>query len=433
MARMLLWSLVLCAVVTQEIPDGCVVFCGILPGDCLSKCSNARFLGLENTTVPTFRLESLGLVDTKSEITGSDGFQIRPDGLVYFTTREGDVWRLLPKPKDGVAIKKIYRLPEALMLDTANDKGLYDIAFLRNFAVSRVFYLVFAARSNNPEYDHVLTVAEFQMNVDESIVYVGLIEQLPQRSSYRSGGFMKGAADASTSGHLPLWVSSGGNQDHDPELLQQQPKYSSIYGLFPQVAYRGDAHLRTKAPREFALWANGLANPYECDYAPTGFPEAIVCLTRHYDALQRLSSVALFRAEMGHTFNEETAQTMSTVGYSTYTQSHSYTDVFDARRKCVPDSIIFTGSASLLGTPYANRVILAFPTCEEGGFPDSKLQVLVRESVQRKWTLVDIAVDFGGRKLWGMQLIGAELSFGMFLSGRDLVTNQYEIYWVKPV
>jgi hypothetical protein len=372
------------------------------------------------------------VVPTRAEITGSDGFQIRSDGLVYFTTRDGEVWRLLPKPKSGAPITKIYTLPEALMLDTANDKGLYDIAFLRNFAVSRAFYLVFAARSSDPAYDHVLTVAEFQMLPDESVVYVGVVEQLPQRASYRSGGFMKGAADASTSGHLPLWVSSGGNQDHDSTLLRQQPKYSSIYALFPEVAYRGDAHMRTKAPREFALWANGLANPYECDYAPTGFPDAIVCLTRHYDALDRLSSVALFRAELGHTFSEETAQTMSTTGYSSFSKSHSYTDVFDPRRGCVPDSIIFTGAASLLGTSYSNRVILAFPTCEEGDFPDPRLQVLVRDSVQRKWTLVNVPVDFGGKKLWGMQLIGAELSFGMFLSGRDLLTNSYEIYWVKP-
>lgn len=379
----------------------------------------------------SIQMEFIAKLPTKSEITGSDMFEMRMDGLVYFTTREGDVWRFIPKPNvNSTTLTKIYSLPDSFRLDTKLDKGLYDIAFLRNFPRTRAFYLCFAAKPpmGSTDIDHVLTIAEFVMLDGEVVQFSKIVEEVPQTVPYRSGGFMKGASTTASTGHMPLWISSGGNQEHDPELLKKHPKYSSIYGIFPDKAMR-HAPEQPVTPPKFALFANGLANPYECDYAALGFPNSIVCLTRHYSIENELLSVALFRAEPGHTFNEATGTSMETNGYSSLQKTHTYTELFDASHKCVPDSIIFT-TANLLGFGYRNRVMVAIPTCEEEAFPDSIMQIMVRDYEEKRWTLLPMPVDFVGRKMWGLQLIGAERTVGLFLAGRDLFTGDYEIYWL---
>jgi hypothetical protein len=109
---------------------------------------------------------------------------------------------------------------------------------------------------------------------------------------------------------------------------------------------------------------------------------------------------------------------------------HSYTQVFDAALSCVPDSVIQSGF-NLLGIGYSGRVIIAKPTCETEDFQQSELQVLTRNSKERRWELVPMAIDFGGRNLWNMQLMGAERSRGLFLSGRDLQTGVNAIYLIN--
>lgn len=410
---------------------GCIVFCGASNDACLDKCA-ASAIPVTDNPEKSIQMEFIAKLPTKSEITGSDMFEMRRDGLVYFTTREGDVWRFIPKPiGNNSVLTKIYTLPDSFRLDTSADKGLYDIAFLRNFGRSRAFYLCFAAKPpmGHSYLNHVLTVAEFVMLDGEKVVFSKIVDEVPQEVPYRSGGFMKGSSTTAATGHMPLWISSGGNQEHKPDLLENQPKYSSIYGIFPDKAMRRTPE-KPIAPPSFALWANGLANPYECDYAALGKPNSIVCLTRHYSLENELIAVALFSAEPGHTFNEVTSSGMSTNGYSSVQKSHTYTDVFDATQNCVPDSLIYSQS-NLLGYGFGSRVMLATPTCEEESFPESTLKILVRDYEERKWVLIPMPVDFRGKKLWGMQMIGAERTMGLFMAGRDLFTGDYEIYWLR--
>jgi hypothetical protein len=418
----------------QVSRPGCIIFCGTLNVACLQKCNTIPDLqySIQNATIA---IEKLAVLDTTSEITGSDMFEMRKDGLLYFTTRDGGVWRLLPKPIEGLQVlTKIYTLPEDFNLDVREDKGLYDIAFLRNFKQTQTFYLIFAAQSKlgsyNHEYDHVLTVAEFKFLAQEQIVFSKIIEELPQITPYRSGGFMKGASSSSSTGHYPLWISSGGNQDHDPELLVSRPKYSSIYGVFPDESRRAESSTRVTAPK-FALWANGLGNPYECDYSALKKSKTIVCLMRYYSPEQEFVSAALALVDMGSSATAETSSSYSTTGYTNIQTALAFDHIFDASYNCTPESVILSGF-NMLGFGFRNRVMIAYPTCEEELFPPTKMQIMIRNHETRSWVLLDMPIDFQGKRLWGVQLIGSELSDGLFLGGRDLFTGDYEVYWIKP-
>jgi len=417
----------------QTATPGCVAFCGTGYPDCLAKCETAVAAKktLLSDTPPMFELEPLATLETTSEITGSDMYIRKPSGKLFFTTRDGGVYRFIPRPKEGGrVVEEIYRFDASLQLDTAADKGLYDIAFPRQFKTTRLCYLAYAAACRETDAancNHVLSVAEFSMDKNENITFRSIVEQLPQTVPYRSGGFLKSATDYATEMPAPLWLSSGGNQENDANLLAAEPKYSSIYGITPHSI----KPVHSQGP-SFALWANGLANPYECDYAALTKASEIVCLTRHYDQANQLLSVALFKAEAGHTFNEETSTFIQSNGYRTTEKMHSYTQIFDAENSCVPDSVI-QSTFNLLGHGYQNRIIIAKPTCDIEDFKPSELQVLTRNSKEKRWELVPMHLDMGGRNLWNMQLMGAERSRGLFLAGRDLNTNTYTIYLVNRI
>lgn len=397
----------------------------------MAKCQAAALR--EPSTEPTvFGLELLSELPPSSEITGSDMYVRKKSGKLFFTTRDGGVFRFIPRPLEGGrVVEQVYQFPSELRLDTTADKGLYDIAFPRKFDKTRLVYFSYAsecALGDGSNCNHVLTVAECYMDKQENITFRSVVERLPQSVPYRSGGFLKSATDYSSEIATPLWLSTGGNQDNDLELMKREPKYSSIYGITPAAI----KPMHANAP-SFAVWANGLANPYECDYAALSKASQIVCLTRTYDQANQVLSVSLFKAEAGHTFDEATATVIQTNGYRTTHKMHSYTEVFDAEQSCIPDSVIQSGF-NLLGIGYSNRVIIAKPSCETEDFQQSELQVLTRNSKERRWELIPMAIDFGGRNLWNMQLLGAERSRGLFLAGRDLQTGINAIYLIhrKP-
>jgi hypothetical protein len=373
-----------------------------------------------------FNLTLLTYLDIPTEITGSDMYMPAKSGKLFFTTRDGGLFRFIPFPFiGGRVVEQVYQMPPSLRLDTRADKGLYDIAFPKKFRDNHLVYLTYAKESDLAGIDHILAVAEFKMIDGENMTFLGIVEELPQRVNYRSGGFIKSAAHYSKAVPTPLFMSSGGNQFHDEGLLHNQPKYSSIYGIMPTAI----KPIHKEAP-DAVFWANGLDNPYECDYSPLAQPNEIVCLTRKYETTGELLSVSLFKAEAGHTFNEETSTIIQTNGYRTTQKEHSYTTVFDAETTCVPDSVIYSGY-NLLGAGYNYRIIIAQPTCDIEGFKPSTLQILTRNSREGRWELVTMPLDFGAVNLWGIQLMGAERSRGLFIAGRNLATGRYGIYLVR--
>jgi hypothetical protein len=409
----------------QEL--GCAEYCGKGASACNRTCHEMVMREPEvPEEMPDFELELLTYLDIPTQITGSDMYAASKTGKLFFTTRDGGVFRFLPRPKVGGRVsEQVYQMSPELKLDTRANKGLYDIAFPKKFMENRLVYLLYARESDVVGIDHYLTVAEYTMIDGENITFRGIVESLPQTMRFRSGGFMKAAAHYTKSIASPLWISSGGNQEHDVDLLAKQPKYSAIYGIMP-LAIK-DIHAEYPP---FNVWANGLSNPYECDYAPLAHPREIICLTKQYERTGELLSVSLFKAEAGHTYNEDTSTIIQTNGYRTTHKEHSFTQIFDAATTCMPESVIYSGF-NLLGTGYTNRIIVAFPTCDVDGFTRSSLKILSRNSREQRWELVTMPIDFGRLNLWGMQLMGAERSRGLFLAGRNLQTGRYGIYLVK--
>lgn len=407
----------------QNRKSSCVQLCGFTAHQCIKDCEMRNQTAAPNSSLP-IELMYITTFDTATEITGSDMHNRSKIGKLFFTTRDGAVYRFIPNPFPGnPTTQKMFDMKEnfdLFRLDTRNDKGLYDIAFLRNFTSRRV-YLLYASYLAPSGYDHSLKVAEFILRHDETFQFVKIIESVPQKMTTRSGGFMKSEHSLRES---PLWISSGGNQWHDPDLLKSQPKYSSIYGMNVEHAPRQNDF-------PYLMWANGLSNPYECDYSPLFHPNDIVCLTKQYDNNGEVNAVSLFRAEAGHTFDEETSTVIQTNGYRTTTKMHSYTQIFDPEIECVPETVIYSGN-NLLGYGYQGKIIVGRPTCMQEGFQSARLQILVRNSRLRRWELADMPIDFGiYGGMWNLQLMGAERSRGMFLAGRDIETGKYNIFFIR--
>lgn len=425
----------------QTAVSGCAAYCTgrVQQSICKEKCQQvvaqqqAFELPLEEQASLRFELEMLTELHTETEITGSDMYAKKISGKLFFTTRDGGVYRFIPRPKeDGRVVEQVYKMPASMKLDTSADKGLYDIAFTPRFNNTRLLYLVYAATCESEDgenCDHVLSVAEYFMerenNIYENITFQTIVERLPQFVPYRSGGFMKMSADASSKLPTELWISSGGNQDHDRAKLQSQPKYSSIYGITPHN-YK-EVHRQHRA---WSMWGNGLNNPFECDFHARTRASNIICLTRQYNEFDEPLSVSLGQIEPGHTFDETTAHIVNTHGYYRTDKPHSWNQVFDYETTCPPETVIFSGK-NLLGLGYENRIFVARPPCAVEEFKQSQLQILARNSSAREWHMAKVPLDFGKLNLWRMQLMGAERSHGLFLAGRDLATNKYGIYLVK--
>ena len=105
---------------------------------------------------------------------------------------------------------------------------------------------------------------------------------------------------------------------------------------------------------------------------------------------------------------------------------------FDPAKECVPETIMFT-KFNELGISYRKTLLIAHPVCSTDGFAGNQIQALVRDSINFDFVVRPLRLDFGNYKLWNIQLLGAEHSNGVFLSGRDLRTNEHLLFLIKRI
>lgn len=407
----------------------CNALCGALNLQCVSDC--VASLKVKPTVVrdedTIFDLELISKVPTLAPITGSDQWHTTKTGKLYFTTLDGGLWKLVPRPLEGVEVlKKIYQMSNETEFYATGDRGLYDISFPRNFTLRR-FYMSYSALPTDFDYTHNLRVGEFTLSETDEVQFLGVIEDLPQVVPYRSGGFLKSSRSITPSRPQYLWLSSGGNQEFDRQLLQSEPRYSSIYSVCPPALQSPSVVM----PQPTRYWATGMENPYECDYMTT---EAnVMCLSHVRDADNKVSRVTLITVPRNYSgFEDIAGEWFETHGDRYSFLNHSIMIHFDPERECVPETIMFS-KFNDLGISFRKTLLIAHPVCSVDGFAGNAIQALVRDSINFDFVVRPLRIDFGGHKLWNIQLLGAEKSNGVFLSGRDLRSNEHLIFLIKRI
>jgi hypothetical protein len=348
-------------------------------------------------------------------------------------------------------LTKIYQFPDELGLLTTGDKGLFDIAFPKNFS-RRHFYMSYSTLSQRHldpfqslDYYHDLVIGEFFMDPFDQITFIQVVERLPQTTIYRSGGFLKASRQLTRRKPQLLWMSSGGNQDKSDDIAQDEPRYSSIYGILPNAIQPDPSVTFLKK-----WWATGVDNPFECDFCSS--KSEMMCLSRVYDEYDNIAATNLLLIPPAYAGNPEvfrtnasnttfstgstTKSTLTTIieenGYRLTEHGLNGQWAFLEGVSCMPDSITFSKD-NTLGYGYSKRVFTLQPVCEVDNFAGTVLSIVTRDSVRRTWVVQPIHVDFNNYKLFNVQLLSAELSDGLFLSGFDLSSNEHLLFRIKRI
>ena len=427
---------------------GCARLCGAANQDCIRKCDSAvnfytNQYQLQNRTYPITAVP-ITRVDESLEITGGDIFTATSSGMQFITTRRGKVYRFLPNPKPGQdVLTEIYEIPESMNLDTMGNKGLYDIAFNKNFVQNPLMYLLFAIDDAPPGYDHTNVIAEYKFNYKTmEIEFKSIVHQLPQKMNQRSGGFMKAGKSKYDTTPAPLWVSSGGNPNGDEQLRKLHPEYSSIYAVYPESIKDANIQHNKEHGNAVRHWSINMKNPIECDYAPLRESDQIYCLNEKYDK----EGMHTFTAVQGSVFSQfhGVANADPTLSSSTYTTTTTttmeerrivekiYAPVYQtfSGRSCLPDSLVYSFD-NILQSEYRRRVLVAFSPCEYENFRDPRIALLTRSTIRKNWDLIPMPIDFGEELLTDIHLMGTERSKGLFFLATQLRTGYRDIYQLR--
>lgn len=415
--------------------NGCRDYCGN-NGKCIRECEAAisvnRTQEYKDYTIGT---KFVAQIETATEVTGSDSYGKIGSRLTCFCTRDGQIYYLFPGSITGnlsqPELLLLWTAPESMALDTRNNKGLYSIAFAREKAPVLSLYIAYASKTvENREYDHTLCVAQLSFNIIAKILsFVEVIFTLPQKSNFRSGGFMSMGLSNYEVEAIPIWISSGGNEYDDIELMREQPRYSSISAVWAKerVRYPGLAGEYIQENIQPILWANGIYNPLQCDYSPVLDSRVMHCLTEVKGIDGQVESIIVANYEKGHTVNEKSAEIFQAWGSTSVLKSHAEQFMFYVDSDCLPSSIYYS-TAQAIGKRYLNKVIIAQPSCQNERFPPVRLSALLRNFVTMEREYRTIEIDFLAPYMVDTEIIGSELNRGMYLAGRNLRNNKFEIY-----
>lgn len=378
----------------------------------------------------------VGAIDTAMEITGSDSVGRRGSRSSYFTTRDGKIYYLGVQVQNealvevSTELKLAWEMPESMGLDTANNKGLYSIAFSKSNTGLIPAYVVYAKkRAAGEQYDHHLCIATLALNtMTQTFKFVKTLFTLPQTSNFRSGGFLAtGKADYSV-GKVPLWFSSGGNEYNDADLMQRMPRYSAISAVWTDEVLQHQDLTEYFVPNNLAnyLWANGIHNPIQCDYSILRSRE-MPCLVEIKDISGETEAFLVTIYEKGHTPNENTASVYRSSGMTSVLRHELEQYFYSVDSTCPPETIYYN-TAMGIGSEYMNRILIAQPSCKQMGFPSAEVSVLERDYSTGDKDFTKINIALAEPYLYDVELIGSELNRGIYLAGRSLRSGDYELY-----
>lgn len=422
--------------VGQATASGCAKYCNNNI-KCTHVCDAAILQNRSHSYASyTLGTKYVGKIDTAMEITGSDSPGKRGSRLSYFTTRDGKIFYLSPNVDNELSLQLnpelqlVWEMPTAMELDTENNKGLYSIAFSKSSDVIIPAYILYAKkRGKGDQVDHHLCIATLAFNrMERTFAFMKQLFSLPQKSNFRSGGFLTMGRPDYGMGKIPLWFSSGGNEFDDVELMQRNPRYSAISSVFTDevIPYHDLVDYFVGGEPTNILWANGIYNPLQCDYSVLRSRE-MPCLVEIKDISDNTESYMVTVYEKGHTPSESTASTYLSWGTTQLLKPHADQHFFYPESTCLPETIYYN-TAMGMGVDFMNRIMIAKPSCEAHGFPSVEIMAFQRNYVSYEMEFMPLEIALQEPYLYNVELIGSELNRGIYLAGRSLRTDNYEIY-----
>lgn len=257
MHLLLLLCLALSVAAWSRCRQSCDLVCRGEATECTAACVSSCESGARRTEDPYLSLEFVTALDADAnEVTGSDS----PNANMYFTTRNGKVYRFDPSMRQINVVHTI----NPLLLDTRNNKGLYDIKFHGRYDghTNRRVYLQYATPSDEEGVDHYNVIAEYDMLDDqasgaENFRLLRTIKRIPQINTQRSGGWLGTHLRSTYEGDW-LYFATGGNIDESVEAVRAVPYLSTVWGVRPDITDASGEMVNRR-------WASGVKNPISCD------------------------------------------------------------------------------------------------------------------------------------------------------------------------
>jgi hypothetical protein len=277
--------LLLAAATVASTSGPCTESCHVMCTDptCVKDCSDKCHSALTHTEKPWFQLEHIQSFPAGTQITGSDTPSKPRSRVVYFTTLDGKVYRYNAASNH---MKMMHKLP-AHTLDMRHGKGLYDIAFHRDFDKNGKVYLHYATYPPNDSKeryrDHDNVIVELETS-GLGMDFVREIKRIPQYTPERSGGWTKmGLREGFSTRKVWLYTAVGGNKEEIVSRNEGAPALSTIYAI---------AQPEDRTQVEERVWASGIQDPIDCS-ASVFKADRIQCLIedsqgkRHVQSLRK--------------------------------------------------------------------------------------------------------------------------------------------------
>jgi hypothetical protein len=371
----------------------------------------------QNTTVPTqlyFTLAHAYTFDEATTITGSDNPATPVNRrMVYFTTLDGRIYRYSAMSN---VMRLMHTIP-ATQLSRDNGRGLYDIAFHRDFQRTRLAYLHYSAHSEDANHDNV--IAEYSVT-GTGFFFEREVARFPQYTAARSGGWMKmGLKDSFFAGTAWLYVALGGNTD---ESVRAHESASTIFAL-PDP----DSHAGNSKP---SAWASGIREPIDCDATIFKY-DRVYCLIR-----ERNGTVALQVLRKGYNYGSEN-YVKQCVGKHCQQKGPRIASTEPilkfAATACPVSSVqLYTGHRM---RDFKDDIFLSQDACYDDvqrRFNSTRVLRVYRDHYELRHDSIAMPTDFANHQLINTTFVGADKQDDLLLFGYSLTSKQYMLFQLQP-
>jgi hypothetical protein len=376
-----------------------------------------------------------------TEITGSDSPSKPPNSDTYFTTRDGRLYRYESTRRE---LTLLFTL-EPEELDQRGNKGLYSVAFNRNFNTNGLLYLHYSAPANasapessilvenvnaNPDllaylvvehYNIILQLRSYSYDDVRRDTPTRMLQKHSQFSADRSGGWMKAGVrhPMHPSNTSTLLYALGGNAEHASLLVKHGQHLSMIHSMIPESQNRVEE-----------MWSSGIRNPLSCASSVLKI-DYIYCLVE-----DSVNTRTLYQLKRGVNYGSPNYQHLCN-GAACEGKRQPLLGLtgllnFSRTDECPVRSIVlYTGHEM---TRFKAHLFLSRDACylpSKGTLNPTEILHLAYSSITGLWTTKPISTKFYDNLIVNTTILGGDLHDDWFLAGNSLRTGEMLIQRIE--
>ncbi len=423
------------------ISPRCNFVCGPEDGSCLYACNyNITHAPPSFFGAPWVRLvQRFNLGELEETVTGCDSPLRGDKENIYFTTLQGKVYRYKNTTN---SFDTVFNLGRSVDLAIGEGKGLYDVAFHREYEKNFLFYLHYAipaapndlltlvdkatSRSRQKVYQikihHYNVISEFR-KIGDSAMFLRQLRKIPQVSEKRSGGWLASGIREGWKYYTenPLYFATGGNTNESIVYGRHMSYLSSLR--------RFDSNNITEADQQ---WASGIGDPISC--ASTVHKSGkVVCLIQVLNGTRMIYTIEKDMNIGSDNYVEQCTSAACANGKKHRPADRVPMAVFPTSDCNITSIFIYTGYKM---NKFRGNVFLSRDACYNEKldvFQSAQLLRLVKNRTSYGWYASVLPSDFEDGFLVNTSLVGADKHSDFFFSGYSLRTGKLEFYSIDPV